>query len=188
LAGLTTLSTDCVLTAAVTVLVLLGAWFDWRARRLPNLLTLSAWAGGLIWHCGRGWNGCWVGLQGSGLGLALLLLPYLFGGLKAGDVKFLAAIGAWVGAAGVLRILLVTVLCYPLLVIVPVLRERKLRLTLRRFGRVLGNFLGFFATDFKLLAQRWAAPDQPELPSVRTPFGVALAAGTLLALYTEFLR
>lgn len=132
--------------------------------------------------------GLWFGLAGSGLGLALLLLPYIFGGMKAGDVKFLAAIGAWVGAVGILRIFLATVLCYPLLVLVPVLREGKLRLTLRRFGRVLCSFLGFFVPWFNWYAARLEAKDEADIPSVRTPFGLAIASGTLIVLYTNFLR
>lgn len=186
--GLTQVRAEVAVTTVVTGLALLGAWFDWRERRLPNWLTLPALACGVAWHCGWGWDGCWFGLQGAGLGLALLLLPYLLGGMKAGDVKFLAALGAWMGSGGILRIFVITVLCYPLLALVPVWRERKLRLTLRRFGRVLSNFLGVFVPGFKLYALRLDATDQAEVASVRTPFGVAIAIGTLLALYTNWLR
>lgn len=175
-------------TFAVTALVIAVAFFDLRARRIPNFLVFPAVIFGLALNASRGWQGFWFGLKGLGLGFALLLLPYVFGGMKAGDVKFLAAIGSFVGAAGIVRVFLATVLCYPLLAIVPVLRERKLRLTLIRFGRIFFNFLGFFVPSFKLYAQRFEARDDSEVPSVRTPFGVAIAVGTLIALYTNFLR
>ena len=173
---------------AVTALVIAVAFFDLRARRIPNFLVLPAVIFGLAINAGRGWHGFWFGLKGLGLGFALLLLPYVLGGMKAGDVKFLSAIGSFVGAAGVIRVFLATVLCYPLLAIVPVLKERKLRLTGLRFGRVFFNFLGFFVPSFKLYAGRFEARDDSEVPSVRTPFGVAIALGTLIALYTNFLR
>lgn len=175
-------------TTAVTALVLAVAVFDLRARRIPNFLVFPAVIFGLALNASSGWHGFWFGLKGLGLGFALLLLPYIFGGMKAGDVKFLAAIGSFVGAVGIVRVFLATVLCYPLLAIVPVLRERKLRLTLLRFGRIFFNFLGFFLPGFKLYAQGFEARDDSEVPSVRTPFGVAIAVGTLIALYTNFLR
>ncbi len=174
--------------AAVTIFVLLVALSDWRARRIPNVYVFPAIVLGLALHATRGWNGLEFSLKGLGLGFALLILPYVFGGMKAGDVKFLAAIGAWVGATDVLRALLMTVLLYPLLAIVPVLRAGKLKITLLRFGRVFFNFLGFFLPGFKLYAQQLESRDDKSIASVQTPFGVAIAAGTLLALFTNWLR
>ena len=54
---------------------------------------------GLIYHtlAPTGW-GPWVSLAGFGVGFALLLLPWLSGGGGMGDVKLLAALGAWLGA------------------------------------------------------------------------------------------
>jgi prepilin peptidase CpaA len=175
-------------TLAVTALVIAVAFFDLRARRIPNFLVFPAVIVGLALNASRGWHGFSFGLKGLGLGFFLLLLPYVFGGMKAGDVKFLAAIGSFVGAAEIVRVFLFTVLCYPLLAIVPVVRERKLRLTLLRFGRIFFNFLGFFVPSLKLYAQGFEARDDSGIPSVRTPFGVAIAVGTLIALYTNFLR
>jgi len=175
-------------TFAVTALVIAVAFFDLRARRIPNFLVFPAVIVGLALNASRGWHGFSFGLKGLGLGFLLLLLPYVFGGMKAGDVKFLAAIGSFVGAAEIVRVFLFTVLCYPLLAVVPVVRERKLRLTLLRFGRIFFNFLGFFVPSLKLYAQSFEARDDSSVPSVRTPFGVAIAVGTLIALYTNFLR
>lgn len=172
----------------VLVFVVLVAISDWRTRRIPNVLVFPAAILGLAWHAARGWDELQFSLQGLGLGLALLMLPYLFGGMAAGDVKFLAAIGAWVGASDVLRVLLLTVLLYPLLAIVPVLRAGKLQLTLLRFGRVACNFFGYFVPSFKLYAAQLESRDDQSITSVRTPFGVAIALGTLCALLTNWLR
>jgi hypothetical protein len=75
-----------------------------------------------------------------------------------------------------------------LLAIVPVLRAGKLQLTLLRFGRVASNFFGFFLPSFKLYATQLESRDDKSIASVRTPFGVAIALGTLCALFTNWLR
>jgi DHA1 family bicyclomycin/chloramphenicol resistance-like MFS transporter len=48
------------------------------------------------------WRMIFAGFIGMALGFGLLLLPYLLGGMGAGDVKALAALGAWLGFWGTL--------------------------------------------------------------------------------------
>jgi hypothetical protein len=85
-------------------------------------------------------------------------------------------------------VLLATVLCYPVLAAIAVIRERKLGVTWLRFRRVFWNFLGFFVPSLKLYAMRLDAQDDQSVASVKTPFGVAIAIGALIAVYTNFLR
>jgi prepilin peptidase CpaA len=178
-----------VSSGLLTAFVIAVSFFDIRERRIPNLLVFPATVIGLTLNLVlRGWEGLGFGLKGLVAGFGLLFIPYLVGGMKAGDVKFLAAIGAFAGATDIVRALLATLLCYPLFAAVAVIRERKLRLTWLRFRRVLLNFMGFFVPSLKLYAIRLEAEDDKSLASVTTPFGVAVAAGTLIALYTNFLR
>lgn len=177
------------LQVTLTLFVLVIAWTDLRSRRIPNAIVFPAALAGLVLNTiSGGWSGALFGLKGIGLGLLLLLIPYMVGGLKAGDVKFLMAIGAYLGAGGVFRALLATVLCYPVLAAFAVIREGKLRLTWLRFRRVWWNFLGFFAPGFRIYAIRLESQDDPGIDSVRTPFGVSIAIGTLIAAFTDFLR
>ncbi|HEY7090799.1 MAG TPA: A24 family peptidase [Tepidisphaeraceae bacterium] len=79
---------------------------DFRARRIPNWLTLSLAAGGLLAsllspHALATPASSMGGLL-AGFGIALVL--FHLGALGGGDVKLLAAIGAWVGAWNVLLI------------------------------------------------------------------------------------
>jgi prepilin peptidase CpaA len=75
------------------------AWKDARTHRIPNYLTLGGVLAGLGFQVGsQGWGGLVTGLEGAGLGFILLFLPYLKGGIGAGDVKALSALGAWLGA------------------------------------------------------------------------------------------
>jgi prepilin peptidase CpaA len=74
------------------------AWGDLRTRRIPNYLTLGTAVAGLAYNCiSQGLPGLVSGFLGMLLGFTLLLLPYLWGGMGAGDVKALAALGAWLG-------------------------------------------------------------------------------------------
>jgi len=180
---------DKVSTINLTILVVSVAIFDLRQRRIPNFLVFPAMLVGLALHSfGDGLNGFWFALNGLGLGFGLLLIPYLVRGMKAGDVKFLMAIGAFTGAADVARILLVTVLCYPLLAAVVVIKERKLGITWLRFRRILFNFLGFFVPNLKLYAMSLESQDDETIASAMTPFGVAITAGALISTYTGFLK
>lgn len=92
-----------------TLVVLLVACFtDLRSRRIPNWLVLpylpagiavSAWQGG--------WHGVGMSLMGVLVGLLGYGVFYLMGGMGAGDVKLVAAVGAWIGPMQLLMALLV---------------------------------------------------------------------------------
>lgn len=87
-----------VLVAAVALYTTLAAVTDLRWRRIPNWLTLPTAAAGLIYHgCFAGGWGFSASLAGLAIGFALLLIPFLAGGGGMGDVKLLAALGAWLG-------------------------------------------------------------------------------------------
>src|SRR5437660_8307386 len=75
---------------------------DVRTRRIPNVLTFGAAAAALVYlFAAHGW----LGLAGAGEGWAvgvLLFFPFFaLGGLGAGDVKLLGAMGAWLGPRAV---------------------------------------------------------------------------------------
>jgi prepilin peptidase CpaA len=84
--------------ALLLILTLWIAWGDVRTRRIPNYLTLGIVFTGLAYQLGfHGWPGLLEGFLGMLLGFALLILPYIWGGMGAGDVKALAALGTWLG-------------------------------------------------------------------------------------------
>ncbi|MHB0960822.1 MAG: A24 family peptidase [Pirellulaceae bacterium] len=87
---------------------LIAAATDVSKYKVYNLLTLPLVAGGLLYHSlAPMGSGLAYSAGGIGSGFCLLILPYALGGLGAGDVKFLAGIGAWVGPDVILPILLV---------------------------------------------------------------------------------
>lgn len=180
---------DKISAVSLTVMVILVAIFDLRERRIPNLIVFPAALLGVSIHTlESGFGGLIFSLKGLGLGFCLLLIPYLVKGMKAGDVKFMMAIGSFVGGAEIVRVLLITLLCYPVLAIIAVVREGKARVTWLRFRRILFNFLGFFASSLKLYAMRLESSDDESVASATTPFGVAISAGTLISIYSGFLK
>lgn len=80
---------------------------DLRSARIPNWLTLGAMLAGLCFHALLP-GGAGVGPAALGLivGLFVFFPFFALGALGGGDVKLMAAIGAWVGAAAVINVAL----------------------------------------------------------------------------------
>src|SRR5262245_53599856 len=75
-----------------------AAVIDVRTRRIPNWLTVSGLATGIIFQTAIGGiSGLGLALAGFAVGFGILLVLWLVGGGGGGDVKLMAAIGAWVG-------------------------------------------------------------------------------------------
>ena len=91
-------------TVAVVLLGIVASGWDIRTRRIPNALTLGAPVLALAVHLYmNGMDGGIDTLSGWALGLALFLPLFALGGMGAGDVKLLAAIGAWLGPWNVVQ-------------------------------------------------------------------------------------
>ena len=91
------------------VIASLACLTDLRARRIPNVLTFGAALAGLLYHVvGGGIEGLGYAALGWLVGALIFGLPFALGGLGDGDVKLLAALGAWLGPADVLWLSLYT--------------------------------------------------------------------------------
>ena len=71
---------------------------DWRERKIPNWLTIPLLIAGLLFRGSTEFfPGLLDALAGLGVGFGIFLLLWLCGGSAGGDVKFMAAVGAWLG-------------------------------------------------------------------------------------------
>ena len=82
----------------ITIVLVLAVRQDLANHRISNVLTFGALAAGLLLaSLAYGLEGGMSALAGAGVGLACLLPLYLCKGMGAGDVKLMAAAGAFLG-------------------------------------------------------------------------------------------
>lgn len=94
-----------------TFVVLIVATFtDLRSRRIPNWLVVPFMIGGLVvpaWF--HGWHdGFLQSIEGFALGALIYGILFWMGGMGMGDVKLVAAIGAWIGPSQLLLAMVLT--------------------------------------------------------------------------------
>ena len=156
----------CVLAAVLVTAVCT----DVRFRRIPNWLTVSAAAVGLILSL----FGLGIGssLKGLLIGFAAGYLLWMLGTFRAGDAKLFAALGALMGLEWLIRCAAWSFVGGAVLGVGLLLVKGQL---ISRAGRVFAYFKG-------LVLKRAYAPYQPEAGTEREfPFAVAIALGGLLA-------
>ena len=94
---------DSIPVVILTMVLLMAVVMDLRSSRIPNWLTFPAMGFALAGHAWlNNMDGILFSLAGLGMGLGALFLVLSCGGIGAGDVKLMAAIGAFVGVYGVL--------------------------------------------------------------------------------------
>jgi prepilin peptidase CpaA len=81
--------------------------WDLATRRIPNVLTFGAALAAVLVHgYVDGWSGAGMALVGWVAGAAFFFPFFALGGMGAGDVKLLAAVGAWLGPVAVMWVAL----------------------------------------------------------------------------------
>jgi prepilin peptidase CpaA len=87
------------------VVATLACVSDLRTRRIPNALTFGAAIAAVAAHgATAGTEGVMTGASGWLVGVALFFPLFALGGMGAGDVKLLGAIGAWLGPLTVFHV------------------------------------------------------------------------------------
>ena len=143
-----------------------AAVIDVRARRIPNALVAPLLVAGLG-HAALvgGAATALASLVGAAAGLALLYFPFARGWMGGGDVKLLAAIGAWVGGVGAIHVLLLASIFGGVLSLIALARLQR-----RERDEVGRNVMRFAVTGGVVV------PEPSQLSRARgVPFGVALA-------------
>ena len=155
----------------------IGSIHDLCERRIPNLLTGPAILIALALHAVYGG---WSGLASSALaGLiagAIFLIFYLAGGMGAGDVKLIAAVGCLAGLSNTAYLLVLTSLAGGAMGIVFALMRGRLKETLLNVGEITTHH------------RKSGLKPHPDLnvrngSTLRLPYGVAIAAGSSITFY-----
>ena len=154
-------------------------WSDATRRRLPNALTLGGLLAGLCVQAGFwGWDGFKDGLAAAGVAVLFLILPFLIRAAGAGDLKMLAACGAFLGLRE-MPLFLLAVSFAGLFVAVAMLLTRKVTV-----ARLKHAFRCIFDWRYDRAAGRAAIPPKDD-ERARVPFGIAIAIGTWITLAVE---
>jgi len=130
-------------TPALCALLVAGVacMTDLRSRRIPNVLTFGAASTALMAHVvAGGGHGLWLAIAGWVLGAAVFFLPFALGGLGAGDVKLLAALGAILGPGMVIWVALYSGVAGGVLAIIVAARYGYLRKAWRNVQLLLMHF------------------------------------------------
>jgi len=172
---------ECAL-AAIVPAGLAASWFDFRRNRVPNWLNLTILLGGLT--CRTAWqgpSGLVVGLQGMLVGFGLLVLLWAMKGMGAGDVKLMAAIGAWLGPALTLYAVLLGGLAGGLIAVAMIVRRRCWHAAAANVG-VLLTKVGSVRTAFSDFG---SAASLSKSAGV-LPYAIPLTLGSLIVLVSDY--
>ncbi|MBQ5948181.1 prepilin peptidase [Massilia sp. ST3] len=154
---------------------------DLASRRIPNRLLLAGVAGALCLHLASaaplGGLQSWLG--GLATGLIVFLPFYLIRGMAAGDVKMMAAVGAFTGAVDALHIAIMAWCVGGVMALAIVAWRGRLWLALSNMWSILrGALLRLPPTG------AYGATGQDSAGSM--PYGVAIAAGTMIILISRY--
>jgi prepilin peptidase CpaA len=165
---------------AVGLLMIVGAVIDGWKLKVPNWLTFTMILSGWGYWSFVGWSEFGTSIGGAFLAGSLLLLPYIIGGMGAGDVKLYAGFGAWMvplqwfGYNGLLWAFAISVILGGVMAVIMIWWKGSLFANLANLSDI--------ASDFKTsgsvgeIAQR-AKVRKPSLTLL--PYGVPLTIGSL---------
>ena len=101
---------DTVFVSAVAALTLVASACDLRTQKLPNWLTVPGLLAAFAFHgVISGGPGLLAAVGGCATGFGIMLILWLTGGGGAGDVKFMAMLGGWLGATTTLYVFLLSI-------------------------------------------------------------------------------
>lgn len=169
------------LDTLLLLMVVAAAINDLASRRIPNRLLAAGALGALVLHLLSpaplpallSWA------TGACVGLLVFLPFYLVRGMAAGDVKMMAAVGAFTGPAGALHIAILAWCAGGLMAIAIIVARGRLRMALANLWAILRPVL-------LQLPSSAGAGVPPRISAGSMPYGLAIAAGTLYVLVGRY--
>jgi prepilin peptidase CpaA len=119
----------CAVTAAVC---------DIRTSKVPNLLTLPSMFCGLLMHLiSGGWDGVGSAALAGLIAGGVFLVFHIAGGMGAGDVKLITAIGCFAGLPQIGYLLFFVAITGGFMAVAVTLYRRRVRETILNLGALL---------------------------------------------------
>lgn len=164
------------LDTLLVLMVAAAAINDLASRRIPNRLLLAGMLGALVLHLlsPQPLRALLSWLGGAAVGLLVFLPFYLVRGMAAGDVKMMAAVGAFTGPAEALHIAILAWCAGGLMAIAIIVFKGRLLLALSNLWAILRPVL----LRLPVVADGGTA----RASAGSMPYGLAIAAGTVAVL------
>jgi len=161
-------------------IAIVGAAQDVRGGRIPNWLTYSGILAALgIRILMMGWRGLGSGLLALLAGGGIFFLLFLIGGMGGGDVKLMAAVGAWTGIPQIVAVLIAAAIAGGILALGYMIAGGRIRTTLLNTVELFRHHLTSGLRPHPVLNIR-------EPGMMRLPYGLAIALGTLYCVGSSF--
>lgn len=166
-----------VRAALLAILVIAAIVFDVRSRRIPNGLVLTGLIVAVAFHLfhSSGW-GFLYALKGAAVGLGLFLPLYIVRALGAGDVKLMAAVGAFLGPVGAIGAVLMTLLAGGVLALAVAVWKGALPAVLANTRFILNH------AAIAAVTGAGSSIPKPATSTLKLPYAIAIAAGTFTQL------
>lgn len=159
----------------VSAMLVEAAVIDGRQLRVPNWLTFPMALGGLAYAAiTGGTSALLMALAGAAVGLVVLMPLHMIGGMGAGDVKLMAAMGAWVGPWITLGAFVATGVVGGLMALVMILRSGEVARHLALF-RIISREVVTVRDPVRL--SELAAERKPTMTLL--PYGIPIAIGSI---------
>jgi prepilin peptidase CpaA len=173
------LNNEFLYPAASLLCAIIGAVYDVRSRRVPNLLTLPSILFGLLLHLTLGgWKQlCSAAAAGIICGVVFLIF-HLAGGMGGGDVKLIAAVGCIAGLPLIAHLLIFTALAGGMMAIGLALYRGRLKETILNMGTLAAHHSSAGLAphpDFNV----------SNAQTLRLPYALAIAAGSAVTLWLK---
>jgi prepilin peptidase CpaA len=156
----------------------LAALFDIRERRIPNWVILFGLIGGLVFGAFQSSTQFLFSVTGFVAGILALMIPFAFGWMGAGDVKFFAAVGALLGYKTLPRIFFYSCIVAAVIALIAMALGQVRQISFKHFWN---------DCKFMFLSLRIGLLNSTAVNSGRysVPWGVAIGAGTIMAYYLD---
>lgn len=155
-----------------------ACWSDFRRHRVPNALNLALAGMGLVAQaCYFGPRGVSTALLGMATGFGLLIVLWLMHAMGAGDVKYMTALGAWLGPQMTLYAVVVGGLLGGVLALIVIVWRRSWTQTSMNLGVLMAK-VGSLRSAFS----EFGSAASLAQGSVKLPYAIPLSLGTLAVL------
>ena len=165
------------ITAIVIAVATLACVTDLWSRRIPNVLTFGAAATAWTYHLlTAGWYGFVLSLAGCLVGALVFIVPFALRGLGGGDVKLMAALGAWLGPVAVIWLAVYAAIAGGIMALALALAHGYLQTALRNVWLLLCHWrVAGLAALPELTLERSGAP--------KLAYAIPIFCGTVVTLW-----